>query len=200
MQAHTNSATGSENQNVHRYVLAIFVASIALLLRQLLTPLLGESYPYHTLWAAVVFCAWYCGLGPSILAAMAGVVGIWYRFLPPVHSFELQDPKAEVSGMLGFVVFAGLIIALGEANRRSLARSKWTEEQLKNAHDELEHKVQERTADLNVANESLRELSSRLQQIRDEERRQIARELHDSAGQLLAALGRKFDRAEEVRW
>jgi signal transduction histidine kinase len=120
---------------------------------------------------------------------MAGVVGIWYWFLPPVHSFGLQDPKAEISGMLGFMVFAGLIIVLGEANRRSLARSKWTEEQLQKAHDELEQKVQERTADLNVANESLRELSSRLQQMRDEERRQIARELHDSAGQLLAALG-----------
>jgi signal transduction histidine kinase len=41
---------------------------------------------------------------------------------------------------------------------------------------------------LNMANVSLRELTGRLQQIRDEERRQIARDLHDSAGQLLAAL------------
>jgi signal transduction histidine kinase len=40
-----------------------------------------------------------------------------------------------------------------------------------------------------MANDNLRELSGRLQQIRDEERRQIARELHDSVGQLLAALG-----------
>jgi len=90
--------------------------------------------------------------------------------------------------MLGFLVFSGLIIALGEANRRSLARSKWTEEQLRKTHDELEQRVQERTADLNMANVSLRELTGRLQQIRDEERRQIARDLHDSAGQLLAAL------------
>ena len=81
-----------------------------------------------------------------------------------------------------------MIIALGEANRRSLARSTWTEEQLRKTHDELELRVQERTADLNMANESLRELSGSLQQIRDEERRQIARDLHDSAGQLLAAL------------
>ena len=74
------------------------------------------------------------------------------------------------------------------SNRRSLARSKWTEEQLRKTHDELEQRVQERTADLNMANVSLRELTGRLQQIRDEERRQIARDLHDSAGQLLAAL------------
>jgi signal transduction histidine kinase len=120
---------------------------------------------------------------------LAGVVGLWYWFLPPVQSFRLQDPKTEISGMLGFLLFAGLIIALGEGNRRSLARSKWTEEQLRKAHEELEQRVQERTADLNMANESLRELTGRLQQIRDEERRQIARDLHDSAGQLLTALG-----------
>jgi two-component system NarL family sensor kinase len=81
-----------------------------------------------------------------------------------------------------------LIIALGEANRRSIVRTKWAEEQLRKAHDELELKIQERTEDLKTANDSLRELSSRLQQMRDEERRQIARELHDSVGQLLAAL------------
>ncbi len=189
MDAHSISPTHHENKNVRHYSLAVLAAIIALLLRRMLTPLLGESYPYHTLWAATVFCAWYCGLGPSILTALAGVVGIWYWFLPPVNSFALQDPKAGISGMLGFLVFSGLIIALGEANRRSIARSKWTEEQLRKAHDELEQRVQERTSDLNTANEGLRELSGRLQQIRDEERRQIARDLHDSAGQLLAALG-----------
>ena len=38
------------------------------------------------------------------------------------------------------------------------------------------------------ARDSLRDLSARLLQVRDEERRRIARELHDSIGQLLAAL------------
>jgi two-component system, NarL family, sensor kinase len=38
------------------------------------------------------------------------------------------------------------------------------------------------------AKEGLRELSGRLLQMQDEERRRIARELHDSAGQILAAL------------
>jgi PAS domain S-box-containing protein len=39
------------------------------------------------------------------------------------------------------------------------------------------------------AEESLRALSGRLMHLQDQERRRIARELHDSAGQLLAALG-----------
>ncbi len=60
---------------------------------------------------------------------------------------------------------------------------------LQKAHDELEGRVKERTAELKAAEEGLRKLSNRLLQIQDEERRHIARELHDSSGQVLAALG-----------
>jgi signal transduction histidine kinase len=52
----------------------------------------------------------------------------------------------------------------------------------------LEKRVSERTAELEVANQSLRELSLRLLQTQDDERRHIARNLHDSVGQLLAAI------------
>jgi signal transduction histidine kinase len=188
MQSHRISAGDNNRDDVRRYGLAILAAATALLLRQILTPFLGEHNPYHTVWAAVVFSAWYCGFGPSVVTTLMALIGTWYLFLPPAGSFALDDPKTAVSGMLGFVIFSGLIIALGESNRLSLARSRRAEEQLKEAHDELERKIGERTSDLNQANESLRELSGRLQQMRDEERQRIARELHDSVGQLLAAL------------
>jgi signal transduction histidine kinase len=45
------------------------------------------------------------------------------------------------------------------------------------------------TGQLNKANQSLRALTARLLQIQDEERRRIARDLHDSIGQMLAAQG-----------
>ena len=56
------------------------------------------------------------------------------------------------------------------------------------ARDDLQKQVQERTAELRVANHSLSDLSARLLRMRDDERRRLARELHDSVGQLLAAL------------
>lgn len=189
MPTDPNAEAGKGTESMRRYGLAVMAAATALLLRELLAPLLGENNPYHTAWAAVVFSAWYCGLGPSIVTALVSVTGIWYWFLPPSHSFAVEDPKPAISGMVGFLFFSGLIIALGERNRHSLAKTRWAEEKLREAHDEPERKVEQRTADLNRANESLRELSSRLQQLRDEERRHIARELHDSVGQILAALG-----------
>ena len=179
----------SATESVRRYGAAILAALAALLLYKLLSPAFGGQNPYHTAWAAVVFSAWYCGVGPSIFAVLVDLIGIWYWFLPPAASFQLANSKADISGMLGFVAFSGFIVVLGEAHRRSLAKSQFAEEQLRHAQAELERKVQERTAELSTANENLSELSGQLQQLRDDERRQIARELHDSVGQLLASLG-----------
>ncbi|HYX73841.1 MAG TPA: response regulator [Steroidobacteraceae bacterium] len=60
---------------------------------------------------------------------------------------------------------------------------------LREARDHLESRVRERTEELEKAYRSLRVLSMRMMQMQDEDRRRIARDLHDSAGQLLAALG-----------
>jgi PAS domain S-box-containing protein len=60
---------------------------------------------------------------------------------------------------------------------------------LQEARDHLESRVRERTEELESAYKSLRVLSMRMMQMQDEDRRRIARDLHDSAGQLLAALG-----------
>jgi signal transduction histidine kinase len=56
--------------------------------------------------------------------------------------------------------------------------------ELQEAREELESKVEQRTA-------TLRRLSSQLIHVRDEEHRRLARHLHDNVGQYLIALGMK---------
>jgi signal transduction histidine kinase len=86
-----------------------------------------------------------------------------------------------------------------EANNRKPMK---IEQQLRAANEQLDQRIQERTVELTLANERLhreierrvqteemlRKLSARILTLQDEERRRLGRELHDSAGQMLAAL------------
>jgi signal transduction histidine kinase len=166
---------------ISRYGLAVIASAAALALRFTLTPLLGNANPYHTAWLGVVFCAWFCGVGPSALATLLMTVGIWYWFVPPYNSFRSESPR-DLFGVAGFLLFAVVIITIGERARRTQAK-------LNAAHDEMEIAVKQRTAELAEANEKLRELTSSILHMQDEERRRFARDLHDSVGQLLAVLG-----------
>lgn len=59
---------------------------------------------------------------------------------------------------------------------------------MRQAQVELEGRVAERTAELAEANRALRALSLRLVEVQEAERRTLARELHDEAGQMLTGL------------
>jgi signal transduction histidine kinase len=163
-----------------RYVVAFGVAILAIAARWALNPALGDYLPYATLYPAVAFAACFCGVGPSVLLTLLGILGTRYFFISPQYSLSLPAGPQTV-GLVVFASGAAAIIAAGEFVRRDSAA-------LHRAQGELEEKVRQRTAELAFANHNLGELSARLLHLQDEERRRIARELHDSVGQTLAAL------------
>jgi len=69
-----------------------------------------------------------------------------------------------------------------------------SEEQLRILNDSLEAKVRQRTRELERRSAEVFELSIRLLSVQDEERRHIARELHDTAGQTMTVLNMKMQR------
>src|ERR1700693_1178555 len=130
-------STVDKQSTAGRYTLAVLAAVLALLLRQALSPLLGANSPYFTVWAAVVFSAWYCGLWPSIVTTLINALGVWYWFLPPVHSFRVEDPKTQIGTLAGVGLLSGFIIALGEANRRSHRKRSSVEDAVREKESEF---------------------------------------------------------------
>src|SRR5882762_4747727 len=100
-----------------------------------------------------------------------------------VHIDPIRNPKD--GQIIGVVNYFGDLTERKrqEAERERLLREAETRSaELQEARGELETKVEQRTI-------ALRHLSSHLIHVQDDERRRIARELHDSIGQYLAALG-----------
>jgi signal transduction histidine kinase len=163
-----------------RYASALLGTTFVLLTGLALRSFLGGYVIYVALLAAVAFSAWYCGVGPAISAVALGLLGVQYWFRTPANFLPSSDATPYAYG-LAFLLTSGVIVAMGETRRRH-------NQVLQAAQGELEDRVKERTRELAAANEGLRELSGRLLQSQDDERRRIARELHDSVGQLLAGL------------
>src|SRR6202790_1226055 len=89
---------------------------------------------------AVAATVWYAGTGPGVLAIVLSVVSLNHFFLRPEFSFGPISYADLV--YLAFCMFCALAVGWVSAVRRR------TEQELRQARDELEAKVLERTANL----------------------------------------------------
>jgi PAS domain S-box-containing protein len=71
---------------------------------------------------------------------------------------------------------------------RDITERKKSELQRQQFNEELEEQVKRKTAELSRSYQDIRELASHLQDVREEERASIAREIHDELGQQLTGL------------
>lgn len=93
-----------------------------------------------------------------------------------VRALQLSRIGIALVAMIGLLAF---YMYLQQSNALRVAGQR-EQETLTRERDQLERQVRERT-------ESLRALASHLQQVREEERAHLARELHDELGSLLTA-------------
>jgi signal transduction histidine kinase len=159
--------------------LASALSVVAALTLTLTARSLFATTAYSLFLAAVMFSSWYGGLTPGLLAILFSLLALDRYFVSPELSGVLS--RDDLVHLSVFLLVAGII--------NHLNRSKMhAEEKLLESHNQLQSEVSKRTEDLQQANDALRRLSGELMQLQDEERRRMARLLHETVAQSLAAL------------
>ena len=103
------------------------------------------------------------------------------RVIVIVNIAPLKDELGEIIGAINCFYDVTEQKKAEETQRQNIADQHRAEKALRLANEELESVVQKRTS-------SLRHLSAKLIRSQDEERRRIARDLHDSLGQYLTSI------------
>ena len=136
--AHRDPSSPTPMPTILRYGIAVLSVAIAIGLGFFLLQYFeAKLTPFLFAVAATV---WYAGTGPSVLAIVLSVLSLNYFFLRPSFSFSPISYADLV--YLTFCIFCALAVGWVRAVRRR------AEQELRQAHEELEAKVVERTANL----------------------------------------------------
>src|SRR6266446_2552561 len=143
----------SELSAALRYGAAIAAVAAAVAVGSLLQQVGGNAPVVSLLLCAVLFAAWFGGLGPGLLAIASSALAFDYFFLPPLYSLAVQDYN-DVVRLISFAVAALFVVALS-ARQTSMAQS------LRRAHDDQQAAVR----DLERTNALLRDENAERQRI-----------------------------------
>ena len=104
------------------YAFGIVALGVAVLMRWLLDPLMGNSLPLVTLFGAVAAAVWLGGYRPALLVAILGYFACHFFFIPPRGRIIFGD-VATVVGLVAYLFTCTLIIGIGEAMRTAQLRA-----------------------------------------------------------------------------
>ncbi|MBX3444872.1 MAG: PAS domain S-box protein [Planctomyces sp.] len=108
------------------YFLAALSIAAATILRLLLNPLLDGEFPFATLFFAVLWSAWYGGLGTALAATAMGAVAAKYFLLEPPGLFSSLS-AIDRGGMIVYLVVSSGIAVLGGQMRRARVAAETSE-------------------------------------------------------------------------
>ncbi len=122
--------------------IALLTVAVAIVLRFLLTPLMGASFPLATAFSAVAFSSWYSGWKPALFTAVMAFLAADFFFIPGDGRLFGRPLTPEVFSVSVYLLTCGSIIALGEAGRRAQRRLEAGQRSLSAANLELEQQVE----------------------------------------------------------
>ena len=107
--------------SVKAYAFAVGALAVAVFLRWLLDPLMGDALPLVTLFGAVAAAVWLGGYRPATAVAILGYLACHYLFIPPRGRLSFHE-SGIVVGLVAYLFTCALIICIGEAMRAAQMR------------------------------------------------------------------------------
>ena len=104
------------------YLLGFLALGLAVLLRWLLDPLMGDALPLVTLFGAVAAAVWLGGYRVAIPLTILGYFACHYLFIEP-RGFIVLNDAPNVVGLIAYLFTCTVIIGSGEAARVAQARA-----------------------------------------------------------------------------
>jgi two-component system cell cycle sensor histidine kinase/response regulator CckA len=138
----------SFEERLRPYAWAILAVAAGVGARETITPILGASLPFITLFPAVFLAAYVGGLGPTLLATLLGALAALYLFIEPRFALALTDTASQI-GVVLFIASGVLTGLLGEsrlrAHRRVVSSIKRAETEAARAEEEAVRAEEEAT-------------------------------------------------------
>jgi two-component system cell cycle sensor histidine kinase/response regulator CckA len=119
------------------YLVAAAAVVGSALVRWLLAPHLGESFPFITFFPAVFLASWFGGLGPALLATFASAIIALFWFIPPVGSLALTGSTG-TTGVAIFLLVGISAALLGESRHRAYLRAEAAAREAQDASGQAE--------------------------------------------------------------
>lgn len=117
----------------------VLAGVISLWLRFALLPELGLNEPFLPLFPLILFSAVIGGIWAGVVCLAIGVIGGWYLFLGPPHSFVLAP--YELGGLIGTSVAGLIILLMCGALIRLVAQANAAAAQERTIAREFEHRI-----------------------------------------------------------
>ncbi|WP_435008958.1 hybrid sensor histidine kinase/response regulator [Tundrisphaera lichenicola] len=120
--------TNTSSSTLARYGGALLAVILATAVRLVLDPVLGDLFPFATMFLAVLVVAAYAGRGPALLTVGLGAIASVQFLLPPRGRFAVESLEARAGLVLYSAVGLGIAM-LGGALRAAWLRAESSSEQ-----------------------------------------------------------------------
>ncbi|HEU4931860.1 MAG TPA: ATP-binding protein [Pyrinomonadaceae bacterium] len=124
------------------YAVAIAATLAVVVLRLLLSSILGDSAYFFPFVIAVTLSAWYGGLKPGLLSTVLGAFAAIFFFVPPFYTLQIADSRI-ATGLVFFLISNITISLVCDALHKALRRVELSEAKAVQHLKDIERRDQE---------------------------------------------------------